>query len=184
MEMKKYLSGLSGYVRRGFRHERYDITTLASRKDAPVSDFCSLIKVEPVGFNWVQLRMVVGGPISTSGTLELFSRRIRREASSRYTLNFYGNPTAEHQACIFGIPMPTETANVGIIGVYFTLADGSQHRYITRSTVTLTRGRVLLISVPEPVREAKGEYVKPTVTVLDGEARRRAIEAMADGQEQ
>lgn len=183
MTLKKIITEAGRFIGRGFRYERFDVTALSNRDGAPVTDFCALVKVEPVGFEWKTLRMAVGGPVTASGTLELFTRRVRKEHSTRYTLNFAGAPTPERQSSVFGIPLATEKANVGIIGVYFTTADGLEHSYITRKAVTLTRGNVMVISVPKPAAESeKRDYVPPQVRVVGGEERQRIVDTMGGGE--
>lgn len=156
MTIKRIITEVGGFIGRGFRYERYDYTEISSAMKA--LDYCNLIKVMPAGFAWKAVRMVVGGPVSTSGTLELFSRHVRKETAHRYTVTFETDAQSDG-SYVFAIPVTTATASIGVVGIYFCTADGQEHSYITPGRVTVKRGGVTSIVVPPP---ASGE--KPSVT--------------------
>lgn len=170
MKLKKIFTELGGFVARGFRYERFDYSHLES--SLGLLDYCVVIRLVPVGFRWKEVRMVVSGPVCATGTLDLFSRHVRKVGTTRYTVNYRSTPKSDDGIVNFGVPVSNESADIGIIGVYYTLEDGTTHNYITRRPVTVTRGKVLAINVPAPQSDLAGEkraYEKPTVKVLEGE---------------
>ncbi len=165
MKLKRIITQLCGFVGRGFRYERFDHTHLEN--SVGLLDYCVVLRLVPTGFRWKKVRMVIGGPVSATGTLELFTRHIRTEGSRRYTVTYMATPNGEDRPVTFAVPVVGDRSNIGIVGIYYTLEDGTEHNYITRQAVTVARGKMLDINVPAP--QQNKEYVKPTVTVLEGE---------------
>jgi len=154
MTIKRILSELGGFVGRGFRYERYDFSDMGKTKD--LLDFCAVLRIHPVGFSWSKIRLVIGGPVSAAGTLDLFSRRVRKESAVRYTVSGEFQPSNDEGVVFCALPMAGATASIGIVGIYFTGTDGREHSYITRSGVKVSRGKILDIGVPM-VETAEGK---------------------------
>lgn len=179
MKLQKKIKALAGFVKRGFRYEKFDFTKI--EQNLGMLDYCAVLRLVPMGFHWKSVRMVVGGPISATGTLELFSRHVRTEQAHRYTVNFEGKPTTDDGVVSFALPLATESANIGVVGIYYTNDDGTQGRYIARRPATVQRGHIVNIQVPPPIigKENGGRaYIKPEVEELTGEKRENVLMQM------
>lgn len=152
MEIKKTLQGWWRYAKRGFRPETFDITTASG--DSGLRDYCAVLRIEPGGFQWAGVKVVVSGPVPIGGELDIVTRQIRRESGHRYTLTFRGKPSTGYAPVSFAVPVNGEEADIGRVGVYYELGDGTIYRHLSSSNVVLKRGKVLNITVPPPSEEA------------------------------